>query len=117
MNEENTVQEEYGEQEKPVIIEDVTIPTKSPEVTIREEMEEDGKYMLFNAENELILVVNSSGKFILDNCDGEKTVAQLVEEIENNFTISEEMDMTGIVKNYIETLLKAKLIGIEGEEN
>lgn len=117
MNDENKNDCQPQEEKKAsIVIEETMIPIRSPEVTIREEMEEDGKYMLFNAENELILVINSTGRFILDNCDGEKNVAQLVEAIEKKYIINDGINMLVIVKSYIGTLLAAKLIRIKEEE-
>lgn len=96
--------------EKAVLIDDMTIPRKKPEVTIREELEEDGKSILFNAENELILTINPTGKFVLDNCTGEKTAAQIVKEIENSFTVDEGIDLSTVVKDYLSLLLEAELV-------
>ena len=42
--------EEEKLEQKTLIIDDMTIPRKNPDVTIREELEEDGKYILYNAE-------------------------------------------------------------------
>ncbi len=109
------MKEESLEQEEPIVIEESMVPIKGPDVTIREEMEEDGKYMLFNAENELILVINKTGKFILDNCDGKKNVAQLTEAIEENYAVSEDMCLPEIVKGFVATLLKAELVKITEE--
>ena len=103
-------EKENKEQEKPIAIEESMIPIKNQEVTIREEIEEDGKYVLFNAENELILVINSTGKFILENCNGERTVGDIVKNIQKNFTVKEDMDLNSIVKEYFSTLLLAKLV-------
>lgn len=105
--------EKEPEQEKEVVIGDTAIPIKSPEVTIREEMEEDGKYILYNGENELILVINPTGKFILDSCNGKKTVAQISKEIEKNFTVKEDMDLPSVTKAFLSTLLKAELISLK----
>ena len=102
-------------QETSMVVEETMVPMKNPEVTVREEMEEDGKYILFNAENELILVINPTGKFILDNCTGEKTVAQIITDIENNFTVSEDIDLSTVVKDYLSLLLAAELVRL-GEE-
>ncbi|MHA1704735.1 MAG: PqqD family protein [Promethearchaeota archaeon] len=110
------MKEENLEQETQIIIEENTIPVKNSAVTIREEMEEDGKYILFNAENELILVINPTGRFILDNCNGEKTISQIIKDIENCFTVKEDTDLATIVKGFILTLMKARLITIKEEE-
>jgi hypothetical protein len=106
--------ENNQEQETSMVVEETMIPMKNPEVTVREEMEEDGKYILFNAENELILVINPTGKFILDNCNGEKPVGQIVRDIENEFTVKEGIGLSTIVKDYVSTLLKAKLVTMKG---
>jgi hypothetical protein len=102
-------------QETPGVIENTMIPVKNPGVTVREEMEEDGKYILFNGENELILVINPTGKFILDNCDGEKTVDQIVTELRDAFTVKEDIDLSSITKKYVSTLLLAELVKIKEE--
>lgn len=107
--------EEEKLEQKTVNIDDMTIPRKNPDVTIREELEEDGKYILYNAENELILTINPTGKFILDNCNGEKTAAQIIVDIGNSFTVNENIDLSTVVKNYLSLLLEAQLIAI-GEE-
>lgn len=105
--------EENQGEEKPIVIEESMIPIKNREVTIREEIEEDGKHILFNAENELILVINTSGKFILDSCNGEKTVGEIAATIENDFAVKKDIDLIEVVKTYLSTLLLAKLVEIK----
>jgi hypothetical protein len=105
------------DQEPLIFIDDMTIPIKNPEVTVREEMEEDGKYILFNAENELILVTNPTGKFILDKCNGSNNMGQIINDLESEFTINEDVDLPTIVKEYVMILLKAKLVTIMVETN
>ena len=106
-------EKENQEQEVPIVVEETMIPVKNQDVTLREEIEEDGKYLLFNAENELILVINSTGKFILENCSDERTVGDIIKNIRENFTVKEDMDITSIVKEYFATLLLAKLVKIK----
>jgi len=100
-----------------LILDEKVVLLKNPEVTIKEEMEDDGKYILYNAENELILVINSTGKFILDSCNGKKTIGQIIKDIENHFTIKEDMILSKITKEYISNLLKAKLVMIKELDN
>jgi len=102
-------------EESPVIDEN-TVLIRNPEVTVREEMEDDGKYILFNAENELILVINATGKFILDSCDGQRTVGQIIRDIADKFTVKEDMDLSAIVKTYTATLVQADLVKIKSAE-
>ncbi|MDQ1352150.1 MAG: hypothetical protein QG657_2456 [Acidobacteriota bacterium] len=115
MNDDDESKKIKQDQETLIFIDDMTIPVKNPEVTVREEMEEDGKYILFNAENELILVTNPTGKFILDHCNGSKTVAQIIRDIESEFTLAKDIDLPAIVKEYLLILLKAKLVTINVE--
>jgi hypothetical protein len=102
--------------DKNVAINENTVLTKKREITIREEMEENGKYILFNAENELILVINSTGKFILDSCNGKKPVSQIIKDIEEQFTLGRDIDLFEVLKGYINTLLKAKLLKVNKED-
>jgi hypothetical protein len=86
----------------------------NPEVTIREEIEEDGRYVLFNAENEFILLINPTGKYILENCTGDKTVNQIVQNIKSEFTVNDDVDLEVVVKDYLTNSLKAELVKIKG---
>lgn len=106
--EENMVE---TEQMNPFGVEENTVLEINPEVTIREEIEEDGRYVLFNAENELILMINPTGKFILDSCTG-KTVGEITADIKKSFTLKEDIDVMNIVKTFANLLLKAKLVKI-----
>ena len=110
MDEEKKIIEDKGEDEVLISIDEMTILIKNPEVTVRDEVEEDGRYMLFNAENELVLIINATGKFILDNCDGKKKLIQIIEKIKDEFTLKDDMDLINVVKEYATVLLKAKLI-------
>ena len=91
-------------------VENNMIPTKNSMVTIREEMEDDGKYVLFNADNELILVINQTGKFILDRSDGSKTIGEIIDDITDQFSIPENADIQSVVTDYFKRLSLAKLI-------
>ena len=113
MTDEKVIQRENQGQETPpldIIVNEAMIPLKNPGVSIREEMEEDGKYILFNAENEFILVINPTGKYILDSCDGKKSIAAIIEDIKNNYAIDRDLDLSTIVKEYVSLLLKAGLV-------
>jgi hypothetical protein len=118
MTDDENIKEENQDRETQapeVLVNEAMIPVKNPGISIREEMEEDGKYILFNAENEIILVINPTGRFILDHCDGEKSIAGIIETIGKNFNVSEDVDLSTIVKNYVSLLLKAELITLEEE--
>jgi len=113
MTEEKNLTEENVKQETPIVIDEMIIPIINPKATVREEIEEDGKYILFNAENELILVINTTGKFILDNCNGDKTVCQIIKDLKKAFIVKGNIDLPSIVKGFVSTLLKAELVTIK----
>lgn len=106
-----------GHEKEAMVIENEFIPVKSPDVSIREEIEDDGKYVLFNAENELILMINATGKFILESCDGTKNVKEIIDYIEKSFRFVEDIDLTPVVKTFLTTANKTKLISFKEEEN
>lgn len=109
--------EENRQPKTSAIIDDIMIPVRNTGITVREEMEDDGKYILYNAENELILVLNPTGKFILDNCNGKKTVMQIAGDIGKHFTVPDDIDLLPIVKDYISTLSDAKLVAMKGDKS
>lgn len=45
--EKENLEEKPVEPGEPIVIEETMVPIKNPDVTIREEMEGDGKYVLF----------------------------------------------------------------------
>ncbi len=103
--------------EEKTIIHESTIPLKTPSVTVREEMEEDGNFILFNADNEVILVINPAGKFILDSCTGDRNVGLIINHIKENFSIPDGFDLGTMVKDYVATLQKAELITLTNDNN
>ena len=48
----------------------MSYPQKNPDVILREE--EEGKYLVFNPENDLPLIMNETSHFIWNQCDGTK---------------------------------------------
>lgn len=95
------------------IIEDYMIPVKKNGITIRDESEEDGKYMLFNANNEMILVINNSGRSILDLCDGQNTVGRIIEIVKQQYNVPDEIDLSSTIRKFVSTLSRGDLIAID----
>jgi hypothetical protein len=58
-------------------------------------------------------VINPTGKFILENCNGKRTVGEIVKNIEEVYTLKEDVDLTSVVKEYFSTLLLVKLVKIK----
>lgn len=78
-------------------------------------MEEDGKYILFNAENQIVLIINATGRFILEKCNG-ITVGQIVKEIDNAYNVPEGAYLLGVVKVFPVTLIDVKLVKFKEAE-
>jgi hypothetical protein len=112
VSKENEKVEEKDGKYAQIVIEDACIPVKKSEVTIREEMEEDGQFVLFNAENELILVINATGRYILSKCNGEKSVGGIIEDIKKDFAVKEDIDISKVVKEFVSLMLKGELVEI-----
>ncbi len=99
-----------------IVLEGHMRPMMAESVTIRDDEEEDGQYILFNAEKEVILVINATGKYILQSCTGAKNISQIIADIKKEYQANEqEVDLDAVVKNYLEILLKGQLIEIKNE--
>lgn len=96
--------------DEPLAIDDNTILTACPEVSIREEAEEDGKHLLYEPENENVFLMNATAKRILDSCDGHKTVAQIVEDLAQQYEIPEGVNLRAVVVDHLTTLLVVKIL-------
>jgi pyrroloquinoline quinone biosynthesis protein D len=83
---------------------------RNPEVTIREETEEDGRFLLYEPQREALLVMNPTGKAILELCDGHRTAHEIVEELKKGFETPPDIDMQEEVERYLAILLKTNIV-------
>lgn len=92
-------------------INEETIPVMNSDVSIREEMEEEGQFVLFNAENDYILVINRTGKFILESCDGKRSIKEIAGLIRSSYEINEEqIDLNHVVIDFVTRMSNAELV-------
>ena len=66
------------------MIDNSYIPFPNPDVILQEE--KDGKAVLVNFDTGNAVSLNSMGRFIWETADGNLTVAEIIENIEQNFS-------------------------------
>jgi hypothetical protein len=94
-----------------VLIEDDAILTASA-VEIRDEREDDGRYVLYDPEREVVLAINSPGRAILGLCDGRRTVREIISALQECYEVPPTLDLRAEVLRYIDTLSKTGLLTV-----
>lgn len=85
---------------------------KNPDVIVREE--EQGKYLVFNPENGLPLIMNETSHFIWNQCDGKHDIDAIKSLLKQQYDLAqtnvpvEELDR--IVRGHLSLLEKARLL-------
>lgn len=92
-----------------------TIPIRSYGVNIRHEPESDGMHLVYEPQDDLVFLMNTTGKLIFDLCDGRKTIQEIANCIEQMYSIPEGTDVAGAVRAYLGVLLSRHMIEIEQE--
>lgn len=86
-------------------------PLKKTDVIIREE---DGKILALNQDQKLLLVMNSSGFFIWDRCDGQHSAEDIAEGVRQSYELAGssvgETDVNDCIEQYLSVLEKGKLV-------
>lgn len=88
-----------------------TIPKISKEIIIRKE--DKDSYLLFNKSNEKIYSINSISKYIIDKCDGNNSVKQMIKDINNNFIIPKNITIEIVVVDYLKQLDGYKILTLK----
>lgn len=87
-------------------------PEQNPELIIRQE--EDGKYLVFNRENQVPLVLNSTSHTILHLCDGSHDLDEIRDALIRDFDIGDsgvEREQLGdIVRGHIDLMRKLRIL-------
>ena len=78
--------------------------------TVREIAEDDGRHLLYEPEHELLLLINSSGRAILDLCDGKRTVGAIIQVIQDRYEAGENMDVRAEVLRYLRILWSTGIV-------
>ena len=82
---------------------------RNPDVGLREEDEEGG--LLFNPDTNEIKVLNSTGMFIWNRCNGTHSLAKIVQDIEANYDDVPDDQVRQDVQEFVETMLTTGFIG------
>jgi len=86
---------------------------RNPDVVVKEE-DEDGA-LVFNPDTDRILVLNPTGFFIWQQCDGSRTLAEIVQTVADNFTDIPHDEMENQVTTYVSEMVSAGFIGMVEE--
>lgn len=92
---------------------------KNPDIILREE--EEGKYLVFNPENGLPLIMNETSHFIWSKCDGKNDSEAIKSLLSQQYELAQTKvtaeQLNGIVQEHLVLLEKAKLLlPIEAEQ-
>jgi Coenzyme PQQ synthesis protein D (PqqD) len=85
---------------------------QNPEIILREE--EEGKYLVFNPDNGLPLIMNETSHFIWSQCDGKNDFEAIKSRLSQQYKLT-QTDVTteelgNIVQGHLLLLEKARLL-------
>lgn len=85
---------------------------KNPDIIVREE--EEGKYLVFNPENGLPLIMNETSHFLWNQCDGKNDFEAIKSLLSQQYALAQTDvtadDLGRIVETHLSLLEKAKLL-------
>ena len=87
---------------------------KNPDVVVREE-DEDGA-LIFNPDTDQIRVLNPTGFFIYQLCDGSNDLNGMILAVKNTFKDVPDDQVSGQVEEYIDDMLSSGFIGTIEEQ-
>jgi hypothetical protein len=83
---------------------------KNPDVVIHEE-DPDGA-LVFNPDTDQIKVLNQTGFFIWQLCDGSYVMESIIARVQETFDEVPEDQVSGQVEDYVNEMVSAGFIGI-----
>lgn len=85
-------------------------PQQKASVRVRSDAEEDGKYLLYEAERESLLLVNGTGKEILALCDGTRSIAEICDSLKSCLSVPPDVDLNEEVSRFLFILSRANIV-------
>ena len=82
---------------------------KNPDVVLREEDADGG--LLFNPDTNQVKVMNTTGLFIWQQCDGTRGLAEIVTAIQKAFEDAPAGQVAGDVQEFVEGMVETGFIG------
>lgn len=99
-----------GDNAEVPIVDSSRKPHRKPQVIVRQQPEDDGMYVVYDGENETVLLLNSSGKVVWDLCDGQRSVNEILAAIAAKFMIPEGTASEAELCKFLLILMKANLV-------
>jgi hypothetical protein len=88
---------------------------KNPDVGLREEDTEGG--LLFNPDNNEVKILNFTGLFVWQRCDGTRTLSDIVNDLCDNFEDAPVAQVGADIQDFIEDMVDAGFIGLPNHES
>ena len=82
---------------------------KNPDVVVKEE--DDGCALLFNPDNDQVRVLNRTGFYIWNLCQGSLGVASMASRVQEGFEPVPDQDVMKDVQGFLDAMAQAGLIG------
>ncbi len=82
---------------------------RNPDVVLREEDEDGG--LLFNPDTNQVKVINATGLFIWQQCDGTHDLTDVVTALQEAFDEVPADQVTQDVQEFVEAMLESGFIG------
>ena len=83
---------------------------KNPDVVLREENEDGG--LLFNPDTNQVKVVNPTGLFIFNKCDGNRDLTAIINELKESFINVPGNESIKHVKKFLDEMVSSGFIGV-----
>jgi hypothetical protein len=83
---------------------------RNPDVVLREE-DEDGA-LLFNPDTNQVKVINSTGLFIWEKCDGQNGLEEIVQSIQQDFEEVPTDQVLQDVQGFLDGMQQTGFIGV-----
>ena len=87
-----------------------TLFVRNPDVILREADQDGG--LLFNPDTNNVKVINSTGLVILNLCDGEHTLPQMLTRVQELFEGAPENDITNDLQTFLDAMISMGFVGI-----
>ncbi|MDD5634493.1 MAG: PqqD family protein [Candidatus Omnitrophica bacterium] len=84
-------------------------PVKSPDIVVREE---NGEALLFNPKDGKLICVNKTGIFIWKNCDGARSLEDIIKQLINKY----DVPLSCAEKDCAKYFMELKQMGFIGEK-
>lgn len=100
----------FGDDMKETILDHATLLIRNPEVILREE-DPDGA-LLFNPDTNQIRVINTTGLFIWNHCDGKRNFPAIVSALKEAFDHVPGKEVDDHVREFVKDMRANGFLGV-----